>query len=189
MEALGNCPVCPPLSLRTVYPMHSSAMQSSTKFSQPCNIHICITSSQFSLLADSLLTFGHTCWSINIIFSKNNRSFLPVCFPSSLEPTPGFPPSTTHKSLQFCLTKFFEWQILPTVAYFFLLQDWLHGFPETLDTDTSEHIGFYFLFFLFSTFVVVSVLPPFCKQNLFLFIQRRWQRRRTCFFNHYNVLF
>ena len=29
----------------------------------------------------------------------------------------------------------------------------------------------------------------FCKQNLFLFIQPRWQLRRTYFFNHYNVLF
>ena len=31
-------------------------------------------------------------------------------------------------------------------------------------------------------------LPPFCKQNL-LYIQPRWQLRRTYFFNHYNVLF
>ena len=30
--------------------------------------------------------------------------------------------------------------------------------------------------------------PPFCKPNLFLFIQPRWQLR-TYFFNHYNVLF
>jgi len=29
---------------------------------------------------------------------------------------------------------------------------------------------------------------PFCKQNLQLFIQPRWQLRRTYFFNHYNVL-
>jgi len=29
--------------------------------------------------------------------------------------------------------------------------DWLHGFPG-LFTDTSEHICFYFLVFLFSTF-------------------------------------
>jgi len=33
-----------------------------------------------------------------------------------------------------------------------------------------------------------SWLPPFCKQNLLLFIQPRWQLR-TYFFNHYNVLF
>ena len=33
----------------------------------------------------------------------------------------------------------------------FLLQDWLHGFRR-LFTDTSEHIRFYFLVFLFSTF-------------------------------------
>jgi len=33
----------------------------------------------------------------------------------------------------------------------FLLQDWLHGF-RGLFTDTSEHIRFYFLVFLFSTF-------------------------------------
>ena len=40
-------------------------------------------------------------------------------------------------------------QILPTAALPFLLQDWLHGFP-----DTSEHISF---FLLFSS----SVLPLF----------------------------
>jgi len=34
--------------------------------------------------------------SIHIILSTNNRSFLSVCFPSSLEPTSGFPSSTTH---------------------------------------------------------------------------------------------
>jgi len=32
-------------------------------------------------------------------------------------------------------------------------------------------------------------LPPFCKQNLLLFIQPRWQLRRTHFFSHFNVLF
>ena len=33
---------------------------------------------------------------------------------------------------------------------------------------------------------ICSWLPPFCKQNL-LFIQPRWQLRRTYFFNLYNV--
>jgi len=36
---------------------------------------------------------------------------------------------------------------------------------------------------------ICSWLPPFCKQNLLLFIQPRWQLRRTYFLNHYNVLF
>ena len=36
---------------------------------------------------------------------------------------------------------------------------------------------------------ICSWLPPFCKPNLLLFIQPRWQLRRTYFFNHYNVLF
>ena len=35
---------------------------------------------------------------------------------------------------------------------------------------------------------ICSWLPPFCKPNLLLFIQPRWQVR-TYFFNHYNVLF
>jgi len=39
---------------------------------------------------------GHTRSSIHIIFSTSNRSFFPVCFPSSLELSPGFSPSTTH---------------------------------------------------------------------------------------------
>ena len=34
-----------------------------------------------------------------------------------------------------------------------------------------------------------SWLPPFRKQNFLLFIQPRWQLRRTYLFNHYNVLF
>ena len=57
---------------------------------------ICITSSQFSLLAALALHFWSHSLSIHIIFSTNSRSFLPVCFPSSLKPTPGFPPSTTQ---------------------------------------------------------------------------------------------
>ena len=44
----------------------------------------------------SLFIFGHTRSPIHIIFSTNNRSFLPVCFSSSLKSTSGFPPSTTH---------------------------------------------------------------------------------------------
>ena len=36
-------------------------------------------------------------------------------------------------------------------SLFFLLQERLHGFPGLL-TDTSEHILFYFLVFLLSTF-------------------------------------
>ena len=40
--------------------------------------------------------FGYTRSPIHIIFSTNNRSFLPVCFSSSLESTPGSSPSTTH---------------------------------------------------------------------------------------------
>jgi len=35
---------------------------------------------------------------------------------------------------------------------------------------------------------ICSWLPPFCKENL-LFIQPKWQLRRTYYFNHYNVLF
>ena len=44
----------------------------------------------------SLFIFGHTRSSIHIIFSTNNRSFLSVCFPSSLKSTLGFSPSATH---------------------------------------------------------------------------------------------
>ena len=36
---------------------------------------------------------------------------------------------------------------------------------------------------------ICSWLPPFCNPNVFLFIQPRWQLRRTYFFNRYNVLF
>jgi len=46
-------------------------------------------------LQQSLFT-GHNRSSIYIIVSKNNRSFLPVCFSSSMDSTPGSPSSTTH---------------------------------------------------------------------------------------------
>ena len=50
----------------------------------------------YKVLTTTLFIFGHTRSPIHIIFSTNNRSFLPVCFPSSLESTPGSPPSTAH---------------------------------------------------------------------------------------------
>ena len=34
---------------------------------------------------------------------------------------------------------------------------------------------------------ICSWLLPFCKQNLLLFIQPRWQLRRAYVFNHYTV--
>ena len=40
-----------------------------------------------------------------------------------------------------------------------------------------------------NTFKICPWLPSSCKQNLLLFIQPRWQLRRTYLFNHYNVLF
>ena len=66
----------------------------------------------------------HTCSSIYIIRSTCIRSFLPVCFPSSLESTPGFFPSTTWQyvasrlllhaliSPQFCIAQSFEQHFL-----------------------------------------------------------------------------
>ena len=44
----------------------------------------------------TLFVFGHSRSSTHNIFFTNNRSFLPVCFPSSLESTPGPTPSTPH---------------------------------------------------------------------------------------------
>ena len=35
--------------------------------------------------------------------------------------------------------------------------------------------------------MLCSWLPPFRKQNLLLFIQPRWQLRRTYYFNHYKL--
>jgi len=58
-------------------------------------------------------------------------------------------PSPRHSFIP-ALKPFFL-QILPTAAFLFLFQDCLHGFPR-LFTDTSEHIRFYVLVFLFSTF-------------------------------------
>ena len=60
------------------------------------NLHTSITSSQLASSQHSLFIFGHTCSSIYIIFSTYNRLFLPVRFPSSLESTLAFSPSTVH---------------------------------------------------------------------------------------------
>jgi len=38
---------------------------------------------------------------IGIVIGGSLKFVHPVCFPSSLESTPGFSPSTTHKSVQF----------------------------------------------------------------------------------------
>ena len=64
------------------------------------------------------------------------------------------------------------------------------------DQESNDAIVFGFLTVWFIAEVplqqnkeICSWLPPFCKQNLLLFIQPRWQLRRTYFFNHYHVLF
>ena len=65
---------------------------------QPSYLHNLITvqppRSTRSGLTEGNRIFGHTRSSIHIIFFTNNRSFLPVCFPSSLESTSGSPQST-----------------------------------------------------------------------------------------------
>ena len=60
-------------------------------------------------------------------------------------------PSLTHTFIPGLKRNLPFLQILPTAAFPFLLQDWLHGFPR-LFAVTSEHIRFYFLLFLFYTF-------------------------------------
>ena len=140
------------------------------KFSQPPNIHICITPSS----QHSLFIIGQTRSSIHIIFSTNNRSFLPVCFPSSLESTSAplrqprtklsnsaspscmsgtssigsidsplsssIRPSPLHSSTPGLKLSFSANPSHHSLP--FLLLDWLHGFPG-LFTDTSEHIRFF----------------------------------------------
>ena len=64
------------------------------KTTQPSYLHNLITvQPPRSTRSSSLVTLARSSVHIHI---TNNRSFLPVCFPSSLESTPGFPPSTTH---------------------------------------------------------------------------------------------
>jgi len=67
------------------------------------------------------------CAAANIYTYYYQYSIIPSLFQSRLKTNP------SHRSLPF------------------LLQDWLRGFPG-LFTDTSEHICFYFLVFLFYTF-------------------------------------
>ena len=63
----------------------------------PCNITILNHSiSQYCMIQPFNTDQCNYGTRLSIIFSTNNRSFLPVCFPSSLESTPGSPPSTTH---------------------------------------------------------------------------------------------
>ena len=62
---------------------------------QPSYLHNLITvQPPRSTRSSSLVTLARP--SMYIIFSTNNRSFLPVCFLLSLESTPGFSPSNTH---------------------------------------------------------------------------------------------
>jgi len=68
-----------------------------------------------------------TCILITISIPSPAQSFIPDLKPS-------FSANPSHRSL------------------LFLLQDWLHGLFPGLFTDTSEHIRFYFLVFLFYTF-------------------------------------
>ena len=59
---------------------------------QPSYLHNLITvQPPRSTRSSSLVTLAHP--STSSFFSTNNRSFLPVCFTSSLELTPGFPPT------------------------------------------------------------------------------------------------
>ena len=111
-------------------------------------------------LETGIYDFLTVLFELLLAISTNSRSFLPVCFPSSLmEPTPGFFPSTTDYSLQFWLTQSYEWHFFhrfhrlrpPFSAnpshrnLLFRLHDWLRGFPG-LFTDTSEHINPFLLF-------------------------------------------
>ena len=131
----------------------------------------CNQSSQHSLFIS-----GQTCSSIDIIFSANNRSFLPLCFPLSLESTTGFSSSINHAVISPILPHPVLWMALPPLVpsitphsfipglkrFFsanpfhhslpFLLHDWIHVFPR-LFTDTLSLSVFYFLF-LFSHFLV-----------------------------------
>jgi len=54
---------------------------------QPPNLHICITSSLFNLLAALALSLV-SCSSTHVILVTDNQSFLSVCFTLSLEPAP-----------------------------------------------------------------------------------------------------
>ena len=60
------------------------------------------------------------------------------------------------------------------------------GAKEAFRYDRNPDTGFNWMIKLRT---IRSWLPPFCKQNLLLFTQPRWQLRRTYFFNHYNLLF
>ena len=73
------------------------------------NVHICITSSQFSLLAALALHL----WSHSLVHPHHLLYELQIV-PSSMLPLVSrinsrLTPSTTHQSFQFCITQFFEW--------------------------------------------------------------------------------
>ena len=74
--------------------------------------HLCSASSQHSLFIS-----GHSGPSACIIFSKNHRPFLLICFTSSLEPTFNFSPTTLCQSLRL-------WHSTSYICLFLFL----HGF-------------------------------------------------------------
>jgi len=64
----------------------------------PYNVFIIVEAFCTDCVHPTLYAIGK---STNIIFSTNNRSFLSVCFTSSLESTPGFSSSTSYQYLRF----------------------------------------------------------------------------------------
>jgi len=105
---------------------------------------------------------------IYIIFSINNRLFLPVCFPSSLESTPGFSPSITQQSLQFWLI--YEW--FHRLTSLIIHHSFIPGLKPSFSANPS-HRSHLLSFFFFRTDSTDSpdFIPILLSVSVFYFFQ------------------
>ena len=171
--------------------LNTSSSHLPTKFSQPPNLHICITSSQFSLLAalalhlwsHSLVNPHHLLYEQQIVPSSmlplvsgtnfrlpfvNHALISPLLHQSVLSVALPPVPWTHHFHHPLPLHSFtpglkLSFSANPSHRSLpFLLPDWLHGFPG-LFTDTSEHIRFYSIVFYFVVFLFSTVVVPCCR--------------------------
>ena len=73
-----------------------------------------------------------------------------------------------------------------------MLKEGRGGEQEQQSTATTRIFRLFLIASLIKIYLYkfgAETLRPISKQNIFLFIQPRWQLRRTYLFNHYNVLF
>jgi len=116
---------------------------------------------------------------------------------------PTFEKSQKSRYLRNGLTDLYEIWYADTTWVSQLLRPLMEMASRKIQTYQNKAKNLYTIYFVFDldgeckslkqNIIVIkeicSWLPPFCKENLRLFIQPKWQLRKTYYFNHYDVLF